>query len=249
MDCIRLPHDSGSGAKGWPWLPQSRAFGFHKVVIISGLDEELKIPKDKFCTAGLVKILRQGAVKKYTLVHIYKGNNDLKTNGQEGTRQPLVPWGGKGTCTRVMKEWIRKGTCTRVMKEWIRKGTCTRVTKEWIRKGTCTRVMKEWIRKGTCTRVMKEWIRKGTCTRVMKEWISYLQDGTSVISRTSPFTPMFTAVKRSVREQIHFTYGMASYNGSNGARNCLFPSDIVVVVYYSLSIIRLEVGCNIYRVH
>ena len=197
MDCIRLPHDSGSGAKGWPWLPQSRAFGFHKVVIISGLDEELKIPKDKFCTAGLVKILRQGAVKKYTLVHIYKGNNDLKTNGQEGTRQPLVPWGGKGTCTRVMKEWIRKGTCT----------------------------------------------------RVTKEWISYLQDGTSVISRTSPFTPMFTAVKRSVREQIHFTYGMASYNGSNGARNCLFPSDIVVVVYYSLSIIRLEVGCNIYRVH
>jgi len=223
MDCIRLPHDSGSGAKGWPWLPQSRAFGFHKVVIISGLDEELKIPKDKFCTAGLVKILRQGAVKKYTLVHIYKGNNDLKTNGQEGTRQPLVPWGGKGTCTRVMKEWIRKGTCTRVTKEWIRKGTCTRV--------------------------MKEWIRKGTCTRVTKEWISYLQDGTSVISRTSPFTPMFTAVKRSVREQIHFTYGMASYNGSNGARNCLFPSDIVVVVYYSLSIIRLEVGCNIYRVH
>jgi len=36
---------------------------FNKFVIISELDEELKLPKDKFCTTGLVKILRQGAVK------------------------------------------------------------------------------------------------------------------------------------------------------------------------------------------
>jgi len=151
-------------------------------VIISGLDEDLKLPKYKSCTTGLVKILRHGAVKKYTLVHIYKGNIDLKMNSQEGTRQPLIPWGGKGTWTNTMKEWMR-----------------------------------------------------------------YLQNGTNIISTTSPSTPMFTAVKRSVREQIHFTYGMASYNCSNGARNCLFPSDIVIVVYHTLSIIRLEVGCKICR--
>lgn len=101
------------------------------IKIISGLDEELELPKDKFCTTGLVKILRYGAVKKYTLVHIYKGNIDIKMNGQEGIRQPLNRWSGKGTWTHIMKEWI-----------------------------------------------------------------SYLPDGTSIISTTSPSTPMLTAVKR-----------------------------------------------------
>jgi hypothetical protein len=100
-------------------------------MIITGLDEELKLPKDKLCTTGLIKLLRYGAVKKYTLFHIYKGNTDLKMNSQEGTRQLLNPWRGKGTWTRIMKEWI-----------------------------------------------------------------SYLQEGRSIISTTSPPTPMFTAVKR-----------------------------------------------------
>jgi hypothetical protein len=92
-------------------------------MIISGLDEDPKPPKHKFCTAGLVK--------KHTLFHIYKSNTALKMNGQEGIRQPLNPWREKGSWTRIMKEWI-----------------------------------------------------------------SYLQEGTSIISTTSPSTPMFTAVKR-----------------------------------------------------
>ena len=100
-------------------------------MIISGLDEELKVPKDKFCTTGIVKFLRYGAVKKYTPFHIYRGNTDLKMNGQEGTCQPLNPWRGKETLTRRRKECI-----------------------------------------------------------------SYLQEGTSIISTTSQSNPMFTAVKR-----------------------------------------------------
>lgn len=100
-------------------------------MIISGLDKELKPPKDKFCTSGLVKFLRYGAVKEYTLFHMYKGNSDLRMVGQEGTRQPLNPLRGKGTWTRITKGGI-----------------------------------------------------------------SYLQDGTSIISTTSPSTPMFTAMKR-----------------------------------------------------
>jgi hypothetical protein len=100
-------------------------------MIISRLDEDLIPPKDKFRTTELVEFLRCGAVKKYTLFHIYKGNTDLKMNGQEGTRQPLNLWRGKETWTRIMKEWIR-----------------------------------------------------------------YLKDGTSIVSTTSPSTPMFTAVKR-----------------------------------------------------
>jgi hypothetical protein len=100
-------------------------------MIISVLDEGLKPPKDKLCTTGIVKILRYGAVKKYTLFYVYKGNTDLKMNGQEGTHQPLNPWRGKGPWTRITKEWI-----------------------------------------------------------------SYLQEGTSIISTTSQSTQMFTAVKR-----------------------------------------------------
>jgi hypothetical protein len=107
-------------------------------MIISGLDEDLKLPKDKFCTTGMVKFLRYGAVKKYTPFRICKGNTDLKMNGQEDTRQPLNPWRGKGTWTSITKEWI-----------------------------------------------------------------SYLQEGTSIISTTLPSTPMFIVVKRQVREQIH----------------------------------------------
>jgi hypothetical protein len=53
-------------------------------MIFSVLDEDLKPPKNKFCSTGLFKLHRNGVVKQHTLFHIYKGNTDLKMNGLSG---------------------------------------------------------------------------------------------------------------------------------------------------------------------